>query len=194
MFQVKYRQFYACEEVIKTMGVTILRIGHRYVRDYRVTTHLFLVARAFGASCVIYTGQQDKGIDAEVAKIIENWGGSFNIEYADSWEKVVKDWKDNGGEVIHLTMYGLPLQDMIGKIRLSKSEKLVAVGGAKVPGIMYKLADWNVAITSQPHSEIAALSVFLHEFFEGKELSKSFQNAKLVIIPQASGKKMIKRS
>ena len=177
-----------------TMGITVLRIGHRYVRDDRVTTHIFLVARAFGASGVIYTGQRDKGMDAEATKIIEAWGGSFGIEYAESWENVVKDWKDRGGEVIHLTMYGLPIQDVIGKIRVSKSEKLVAVGGAKVPGIMYKMADWNVAITSQPHSEIGALSVFLHEFFEGKELSESFQDAKLIIIPQSGGKKVIKKS
>jgi len=178
---------------MNAMGVTVLRIGHRYVRDYRVTTHLFLVARAFGADGVIYTGQMDKGIGSEAAKIIESWGGPFNIDYAESWEKVVKDWKAKGGEVIHLTMYGLPVQDVIGRIRSSKREKLVAVGGAKVPGSMYRLADWNVAVTSQPHSEIGALSVFLHEYFEGKELSKSFQNAKLVIMPQANGKKVLKK-
>ena len=175
------------------MVVKVLRIGHRFVRDYRVTTHLFLVARAFGTNGVIYTGQQDEGLVAEAAKISESWGGSFSIEYADRWEKVVKDWKANGGEVVHLTMYGLPLQDVIGKVRQSQNDKLIAVGGAKVPGTMYRMADWNVAVTSQPHSEIGALSVFLHELFEGKELSKTFGNAKLVIVPQVVGKKVVKQ-
>ena len=176
------------------MSITVLRIGHRYVRDDRVTMHLFLVARAFGARGVIYTGQRDNAIDAEVTKITEDWGGSFGVEYTESWETVVREWRKKGGDVIHLTMYGLPLQDVISKIRMSKNEKLVAVGGAKVPGLMYKMADWNVAVTSQPHSEIAALSVFLHEFYAGKELSIGFQNSRLAIVPQANGKLVIKKS
>jgi len=176
------------------MEVAILRIGHRYIRDGRTTTHLFLVARAFGADRVIYTGQRDKGIEGEIREITESWGGSFKVVHIESWESTVKKWREGGGEVIHLTMYGLPIQDVIGKIRASMREKLVAVGGAKVPGSIYKLVDWNVAVTSQPHSEVGALSVFLHELFEGKELSKSFQNAKLVIMPQSKGKKVMKKS
>jgi len=38
---------------------------------------------------------------------------------------------------------------------------MIIVGGAKVPAIVYEFADWNVAIASQPYSEISALSVFL---------------------------------
>ena len=30
--------------------IIVLRLGHRFVRDYRVTTHLALVARSFGAN------------------------------------------------------------------------------------------------------------------------------------------------
>jgi len=176
------------------MEVAVLRIGHRFIRDYRTTTHLFLVARAFGADRVIYTGQRDKGIEEEIREITENWGGTFKVEYAESWESTVKKWREGGGEVIHLTMYGLLIQDVIGQIRDSKRDKLVAVGGAKVPGSMYRLVDWNVAVTSQPHSEVGALSVFLHELFEGEELSKSFQNAKLIIIPHSKGKKVMKKS
>jgi predicted SpoU family rRNA methylase len=37
------------------------------------------------------------------------------------------------------------------------------------------------------------LSVFLHELFEGRELVQSFENAELVVVPQAKGKKIVKR-
>lgn len=174
------------------MEVSILRLNHRYVRDTRTTTHLFLVARAFGADRVIYTGQRDKEIEEELSGITETWGGAFKIEYAEGWANTLKRWREADGEAIHLTMYGLPIQDVINQIRASKKKKLIVVGGAKVPGTIYKLVDWNVAITSQPHSEVGALSVFLHELFEGKELSKKFLNAKLVITPQQKGKKVMK--
>ena len=77
------------------------------------------------------------------------------------------------------------------KIRESGKNKLIIVGGAKVPGIIYKLSDWNISITSQPHSEISALSIFLHELFQGEELLQDFKNAKLKIIPQSRGKKVL---
>lgn len=173
------------------MEVWILRLDHRLIRDARTSTHLLLVARAFGASGILYTGRVDKALEEKVQKIVDDWGGSFNIEYRKDWKNTVKEWKGNGGEIIHLTMYGLPIQKVIEKLRLSRKPKLVVVGGAKVPSAVYELANWNISITSQPHSEIAALGVFLHEFFEGKELMKHFEGAKLKIVPQKQGKKIV---
>ena len=37
------------------MEIEVLRIGQRVVRDDRVTTHVALVARSFGAQTVSYT-------------------------------------------------------------------------------------------------------------------------------------------
>ncbi len=173
------------------MKVWILRLDHRLIRDSRTSTHLLLVARAFGANKMLYTGRVDKALEERVKNVVDNWGGSFSIKYCSDWKIAVKEWKIKGGEIIHLTMYGLPLQKVIEKIRLSKKSKLVVVGGSKVPSEIYEIADWNISITSQPHSEIAALSVFLHEFFEGKELIKNFDRAKMKIIPQKRGKKII---
>lgn len=161
------------------------------MRDSRTSTHLFLVARAFGANGVLYTGRVDKALEERIQKVVDDWGGSFKLEHCNDWKSAVKEWKGNGGEIIHLTMYGLPLQKVIGRIRLSQKPKLVVVGGTKVPSEMYELANWNVSIISQPHSEIAALSVFLHEFFEGKELNRPFDRAKMKIAPQKQGKKII---
>jgi len=172
--------------------VYVLRLGHRETRDKRVSTHLLLAARAFGADKVIYTGQRDEKMEERIKKVVETWGGPFEVEYRKNWRKIVEKWKSQGGEAIHLTMYGLPIQDVIGSIRQSKKDKLIIVGGAKVPGKVFELADWNVAVTSQPHSEISALCIFLHELFQGRELLRTFKNAEMRIVPQAKGKKVIR--
>lgn len=172
--------------------VFVLRLGHRPERDKRVTTHVFLVARAFGAHGAFYSGQRDEKVEMSVKKVVEMWGGPFTVEYVEDWVRKIRDWKRAGGEVIHLTMYGLPLDEVINEVRSSEKDKLVVVGGEKVPRTVYELADWNISVTSQPHSEVGALSVFLHELYMGKELRKEFENAKLKIIPQARGKKVVR--
>ena len=67
---------------------------------------------------------------------------------------------------------------------------MIIIGGAKVPRIVYDLSDWNVSITSQPHSEISALSVFLYELLKERMASKIFEGAKLRVIPQVKGKEI----
>jgi tRNA (cytidine56-2'-O)-methyltransferase len=122
-------------------------------------------------------------------EVQRSWGGEFNVEFAEDWRGLITGWKKKS-KVIHLTMYGLPIKKIINVIRKEPSEKLVVVGGAKVPREVYDLANWNVAVTSQPHSEVSALAVFLHEFFEGRELELGFDDAKLRIVPQSHGKRV----
>lgn len=172
--------------------VFVLRLGHRVERDKRITTHVFLVARAFGAHGAFYSGQKDSKVEESVRKVVERWGGSFNVEYVRDWVKKIEEWRKGGGEVIHLTMYGLPLDEVIDDIRRSKKNKLIVVGGEKVPRFVFEIADWNVSVTLQPHSEVGALSVFLHELYTGAELKREFENAKIKIIPQARGKRVIR--
>jgi len=146
-----------------------------------------LAARAFGASGVTYTGERDPGLEESIGRVVSEWGGSFGLEYSESWRKVVSGWR---GRVVHLTMYGLPVQDVVSEIRGDGSDLLVVVGGAKVPGELYGLADWNVGVTSQPHSEVSSLAVFLHDLYEGGELGLSFPGARLRVDPQARGKRV----
>jgi tRNA (cytidine56-2'-O)-methyltransferase len=54
-----------------------------------------------------------------------------------------------------------------------------------------EVSDFNVAIGNQPHSECASLAIFLDRFFEGKTLAKDFENARVRIIPQERGKKIV---
>lgn len=174
------------------MGVTILRLSHRPVRDKRGTTHIFLTARALGVDGGAYSGVRDKGVEEAISEVCRDWGGDFKVNYIEDWKVFIREWRMKGGKVIHLTMYGMPLKKVIPDIRADPSKKLIVVGGAKVPPEIYHLSDWNVSVTSQPHSEISALSIFIHEHFQGRELDIEFDGARLRIIPQKRGKKVIR--
>jgi tRNA (cytidine56-2'-O)-methyltransferase len=110
------------------------------------------------------------------------------------WKKAVHDWKANGGVVVHLTAYGENIQtsDALNRIKNLNKAVLVIVGSQKVPGEFYssEVSDFNVSIGNQPHSECAALAVFLDRFFAGEELAKDFGGAKMRIVPSARGKKI----
>ena len=84
-------------------------------------------------------------------------------------------------------MYGLPVREHEMEIR-DAGKLLVVVGAEKVPGEVYGLADWNISVTSQPHSEIASLAVFLDRLFEGSELSTEFPGARIRVVPCGEGK------
>jgi tRNA (cytidine56-2'-O)-methyltransferase len=110
-----------------------------------------------------------------------------------SWRDRIRAWKHNQGEVIHLTMYGIHVDDAIAEIRASSRDKLVVVGGPKVPAEVFDLADYNVAIGNQPHSEVAALAVFLDRLFQGDALRVRPQDADFLIEPMRRGKRVQKR-
>jgi tRNA (cytidine56-2'-O)-methyltransferase len=171
------------------MTVSVLRLGHRIFRDQRITTHVFLTARAFGSKEGFYTGQHDTEMEQSIGRVCQDFGGSFSVSHRKSWKSFLEKWKKQKGHVAHLTVYGVPFEKRIRQIR-NKRNLLVVVGGEKVPPGVYNMADWNVSVGSQPHSEVAALAVFLHEMRKGK-LPAAFKNAKMKIIPQERGKKVL---
>jgi tRNA (cytidine56-2'-O)-methyltransferase len=140
--------------------VYILRLGHRPQRDKRVTTHAALVARAFGANGFILAGVCDDSVESSLLKVLKCWGGAMHYECGVNPRRYLLEWKSNGGEVIHLTMYGEPVQIVIDSIRSSPRDKLIIIGAEKVEWFFYENADYNVAVTNEPHSEIAALAVY----------------------------------
>ncbi len=155
--------------------IVVLRLGHRKGRDDRITSHVALVARAFGAKEIVIADTTEKSVEKTVEKVTANWGGRFRAKTGVQWRDFVTKWKMKGGEVIHLTMYGQKLATILPKINCSGRDKLIVVGASKVPGEVYRLADYNVSITNQPHSEVAALAIFLDRFFKGMELSLQFR-------------------
>lgn len=168
--------------------VIVLRIGHRFFRDSRVTTHVCLTARALGADGVIIADREDKTVEATIREVTGRFGGDFTIETGKPWRQTIRNWKEKSGRIIHLTAYGLRLPDIINEIRQTERDLLVVVGSEKMPGEVFKLADWNVSVTNQPMSEVAALAVFLDWHSQHREFDKDFANAMVKIKPSRNQK------
>lgn len=145
--------------------IVVLRLGHRPHRDERLTTHVCLVARAFGADGCIIADIKDTKVEETIAELVKKWGGNFWVKSGEDALQVLKNWK---GVKVHLTMKGEPVNTVLDKIQ--DKNILVIVGSQKVPEEFYRLADYNVAIGKQPHSEAAALAVFLDRLFKGSPL------------------------
>ena len=62
------------------------------------------------------------------------------------------------------------------------------MGAEKVPREIYELADYNVGIGCQPHSEISALAILLDRIQEGRQFEREFPGAARRIIPSSNGK------
>ena len=172
------------------MAIIILRLGHRPQRDQRITTHVGLTARAFGAEGMLLASD-DSGIEKSISDISKRWGGSFYVRRIKSWKSEINKWKKNGGKVLHLTMYGMNLPDVAGEI--TTDNLMVVVGAEKVPPEVYELADWNVGVGNQPHSEVAALAVVLDRLqtASGNEpLKAEFAGGELEIVPARIGKEV----
>jgi len=170
----------------KHLVIEVIRIGQRLVRDDRVTTHVALVSRAFGAEKIFMT-EVNPEIKDTLTKINKTWGGNFTVEFIDKWKSIVKKKKEENFKIIHLTMYG----ESINKVQeqLQKEENLlVVVGAEKVPREIYELADFNVGVGNQPHSEISALAILLDRIQKGEQFEKSFPNAERKIMPTKNGK------
>jgi tRNA (cytidine56-2'-O)-methyltransferase len=182
------------QKINSAQKIVILRWGHRPQRDVRLTTHVALTARALCASGFILADTCDSHIEETISKITKVWGGTFHFEMGTPWKKAVRDWKADGGLIVHLTAYGENIQesDVIDRIKAQKKNVMLLVGSQKVPGEFYseEISDFNVAVGNQPHSECSALAIFLDRFFAGKELGNPFEKAKLTIVPKERGKEI----
>ena len=174
------------------MKIEVLRIGQRLVRDDRVTTHVALVSRAFGATKIIMQ-EVNPDIKDTISEINRVWGGNFEVEIIDNWKKMLKSKKNQSFKIVHLTMYGETINSVIDEIR-KEEQILVVVGAEKVPREVYDLADYNVAIGNQPHSEISSLAVLLDRVLDGKQFLKKQVNAQREIIPMKKGKNVLDKT
>lgn len=172
------------------MNINVLRLDHRIGRDTRITTHVCLTSRAFGASKIYLAGQEDTKLMKNVEDIVERWGGDFKVEYIKNFMSLILKWREDGGKIVHLTMYGSQAIEKIDEIRESNKDILIIVGGPKVPTEVYDNADWNISITNQPHSEVSSLGVFQHLLMDGKEFDLEFEKPVFEVIPSEYGKKV----
>jgi tRNA (cytidine56-2'-O)-methyltransferase len=167
--------------------INILRIGHRISRDKRITTHVALVARAFGAD-KIFIDTLDKKMEETITSTVKRFGGNFEIITGVDKKKIIDNWI---GTIVHLTMYGEKLNKIVNKIDKNK-DLLIIVGAEKVPPWIYEISDYNISVGNQPHSEVAALAVFLDRYTDGKWVNKKF-NGNLEILPSNKGKKVVSK-
>ncbi|KAA8923168.1 tRNA (cytidine(56)-2'-O)-methyltransferase [Thermoplasma sp.] len=163
--------------------ITVLRINHRPYRDKRITTHVALTARAFGASSIL-VDERDETLENTINEVVNNFGGSFSIMTGCNW---IHEFRNFPGIRVHLTMYGRRLNDVIGEIRNSAKDVMVLVGSEKVPIEAYEMADYNVSVTNQPISEVSALAIFLDRYFQGGEFDLEFRG-RLNVQPAERGK------
>ena len=163
----------------------VLRIGHRPERDKRITTHVALTSRAFGASR-IYVSKPDSRVISTVEDVVSKFGGDFGIESVSNPKLLVKNWE---GKVVHLTMFGLPFVDFEKELKEEKGPLLFVVGAEKVPPWVFEHADYNLSIGNQPHSEISALAISLSRINKNY-LSKDFDGP-LKVIPTSDHREMV---
>jgi len=164
--------------------ITVLRLGHRPERDKRITTHVCLTARALNADKVIVSERDDRVV-AGVRGVVDRFGGPFEVESGVPHRRVLRDFP---GEKVHLTMYGLPLEEVVPRLRWPEKDLLVVVGAEKVPREVYEMVDHNVAVGNQPHSEVAALALFLYAVQGPAAMRKRFVGGQVEVVPSARGK------
>ena len=171
--------------------IEVLRLGHRLGRDPRITTHLALVSRAMGASNFVLAGDEDQKLFSNIDSVNERFGHGLSCRYEKSPMRMLREIANSDEEskpiIIHLTMYGEPFKEVVPNIPKDKPV-VVVVGGAKVPGELFKVSDFNIAVGNQPHSEVAALALFLDCWTDGEGFNREFSEPQLVISPSKSGK------
>jgi tRNA (cytidine56-2'-O)-methyltransferase len=139
----------------------------------------------------MYLASKDKGIVQSIVDVQDRFGGNFFVIDDVRWKSCIKEWKSAGGIVVHLTMFGLNLPDIGLEISQSSEKMLIVIGAEKVPGEVYELADYNIAVSSQPHSEISSLAILLYYLYGDSGLTREFPNAHLRVVPCARGKQVI---
>ncbi|MBP5394708.1 MAG: tRNA (cytidine(56)-2'-O)-methyltransferase [Candidatus Methanomethylophilaceae archaeon] len=166
--------------------IWIMRIGHRPERDKRVTTHGALSSRALGAKG-IYVDTPDPKLEENINSVVGRFGGDYSIRTGVTWREATRGFK---GKVVHLTMYGERVDEALPKIPRDE-DLMIIVGAEKVPPEVYQAADFNVSVGNQPHSEIAALAIFLDRLTEGKALYADRDGGKLRVVPNERGKTVV---
>ena len=160
------------------LGVKVLRLGHRAGRDDRISTHVGLVARQYGAEEVVFCGQHDSGMMESVRDVGERWGEGTEFRYSEDWRPEIRGFD---GFTAHLTMYGLSLDEEVDRLRSKDLNDLqLVVGSEKVPREVYRYAELNLAVGHQPHSEIAALAVTLDRI---ADIKRGFDDADIEVEP-----------
>ncbi len=164
--------------------ISVLVVGRS---SYEDKISLCMVARAFGASNITFY-PSDSGVKGKLARkcraLNRDWGGTFGFAFTDDWKGYVSEKKNY--LKVYLTRYGLPIGKIGYRVRTYKNVLLI-VSENESTKQLYKAADFNISITTQPHSCASSVAVFLHDFYQGRELAMHFENAMYKINPEQHG-------
>ncbi len=143
--------------------------------DYDTALDLSLASRAFGASSIVFTDPKIdyKKIKRYINKINKSMGGEFEVKFNANGRSLLREKRVY--KTVYLTLGGKMLKDNIRVLRNYRN--LILVVSSKDLNYLKELSDFTISITKQPHSSVSAVAVFLHSFYEGRELSISFKNA-----------------
>ncbi len=164
--------------------ISILVIGKGNRESY---LDLALVSRAFGASSITFCAKDARDIgpiSRGISRTNSKWGGKFSVSYAKNWKDFIKEKKNY--LKIYLTRYGVPMKKLEYQVRTYKNVLLI-VSFTEAIRPLYKAADFNISITAQPHTSASSIAVFLHDFYNGRELAMHFENARYKIVPEEHG-------
>ena len=143
-----------------------------------------LTARAFGASSITFLSNSrkpDQNIIRHIKGVNKKWGGKFSISFSNNWKEFLKSKKNY--IKIYLTRYGVPIKKVEYALKTYKNI-LIVVSMTESIKSLYKNCDFNVSITTQPHTCASSIAVFLHNFYNGRELAMHFENAKYKVVPE----------
>ena len=79
------------------LKVSVMRLGHRVDRDKRMTSHLGLTARAFGADEVILSGDDDPTPIETWRSVTSRFGGHFSCRYEGKPMKWLRSFQNQEG-------------------------------------------------------------------------------------------------
>jgi tRNA (cytidine56-2'-O)-methyltransferase len=170
------------QHVVKGLDLTIsvLAVGSS---TYSTSLDLCLTSRALGASEIIFIGKKsDSKILHYMESLNKKWGGRFKVKFTKSSKEALKSASKYAK--VYLTRYGMPLQEKSYTLRTYKNMLLIVTLQDKDEmNPMHKIADFNISVSSQPHCSAAAIAIFLHEFYNGRELAMHFENAQFKLVP-----------
>lgn len=146
---------------------------------------IFLTARALGAAEVIFTGEKETRIAKYASDLEREWGGTFKVSFNKDYRKILAE--ANKYKTVYLTRYGTPLNKIIYSLKTYKNIMLIVSSVKASTQALHEIADFNVSVTDQPHCSAAAIAIFLHEFYEGRELAVHFKNSKYKVVPNEHG-------
>ncbi|MGC8571764.1 MAG: tRNA (cytidine(56)-2'-O)-methyltransferase [Candidatus Micrarchaeia archaeon] len=164
--------------------ISVLVIGKN---TYDRNIDIALTARAFGASEIIFASNKNSKLLRYIKRLNSRWGSKFEVKYINNWKSFINSMRTY--KIIYLTKYGQPL-DKIGNLIRNYKNLLIVVSSEEVNKVLLNNSDFNINITTQPHCEASAIAIFLHHFYEGRELAMHFENAKYKIIPSERGIKI----